>query len=78
MLTLVWRLQTYKEPQVVYSLRGPAERPTIGAGRHSGHILADKTHSQSINTLRNSHLGKTTLHCLELPASMHKIPNNVT
>lgn len=71
----------YKEPRVisvVYSQRVLAERPTNGAMRHSGHILADKTHSQSINILQNSHLGKTTTHCLELSVCMHKIPNKLT
>lgn len=81
MLTLVWCVQTYKEPRVfsvVYSLRVLAQRPTNGAVRHSGHIPADKTHSQSINILRNSHLGTATIHSLELSVSMHKIPNTLT
>ncbi len=74
-------MQTYKEPRVfpvVYSVRVLAERPTNGAVMHAGHIRADKTHSQSINILRNSHLGKTTIRCLELSVSMHKIPNKLT
>lgn len=63
----------------VYSLPAFAERPTNGALRHAGHILADKTQSQFINIHQNLHLGKTTVRrlafqraCMKYKISLHK------
>lgn len=70
-------MQTDEEPPVFpvfYSPPDLAETLTNGAVRHSGHIVADKTHSQSIGVLTISHL-EIQYHCLELSENVHKIPN---